>query len=189
MAGDKKKNTTFKIIAVCLLVASAGIGIFLLLHGSESRTSSSGPEKSVGALTCKSQLQPNRALYIQDAKNSEQEVKITYSNGNPDKISYSYYGIFENFNQAEKASSNAHASYNKYMSENKLNPEILSPAFIVSNAVLRIDLYSSFNKLSNITAPLFFLSDIEFYSSDNTDIQTLQSFYAEKGFTCIIKNN
>lgn len=184
-----KKNTVFKIIAVCLITVSVGIGVFLMLRGSESYTSVPGSEDVVGALVCRSQTQTNEILHIKDEVSFESEIKITYRNESLDKIAYNYNGVFQDARRAEAAASSAHANYNIYMGNNGLSIDSLSPAFLASGKNLRIDFYSTISKLSNAEASLFFLTDEEIRDVQNLTTQRIQSFYESKGFTCKTTNN
>lgn len=185
----KNKGRLCEILAICLVVLSVGIGVFLMLRGSETYTSSSSPDSIVGALICKTSSSTGSFFEVEKTLSSSHEIRITYRQDDLSGISYSYTGVFNDEKNAESASTHAHVAYNEYMSKRNLKTDNISNSFIASNTVFRMNLYTAFNKLDNEIAALFFLSEEGDDGLMVKTIQDLKTIYENKNFSCIINDN
>ena len=187
-----KKNgasTLFIIGGLCLIATGIGIGAFLMFNGSETRTSATEISHPVDALICKSTNPEGGFFKLPDNTESKHEIKITYEDGQSKKISYSLNNTFDDETAAKNNVASLHADYNIYMGENNLNVNTLSPSFVSSGNVVRLNLFATLVNLKASVSQFFFLTSNELSVVLSGSETSANKIYTSKNFTCTFENN
>ena len=179
----KKQQALYIGVIICILVAVAAI-LCLLFTGKETRTSDSRNVYSTDMLSCKS-TEPEGAFFVaENAVDNKHEIKVTYENEKPAKISYTLTGNQDTEKAAEQAIASLHAKYNKYMAQYSLDPEALEPIFSDVKEAFKISLIADVDKINTATGALFFLDSTETLKLKNHANGDLEKIYETKGFSC-----
>ena len=179
----KKQQTLYIGVLICILVAVAVI-LCLLFTGRETRTSDNGNVYSTDILDCES-TEPEGAFFVaENAVDNKHEIKVTYQNEKPSKISYTLTGNYSTERAADQTIASLHAKYNKYMAQYDLDPEILGPVFSNVEEAFKINLITDVDKINSATGMLFFLDSTETIKLKSYTNGDLEKIYETKGFSC-----
>lgn len=182
---NKRKINYATAAVILIVVAILAVALWLLLSKNEVRTSEEGKKVSTGALYCTAKEPKDPFFVSEKAVEATHKIKVTFKNGEVDKLSYNYQGFYNSEDEADKDRTTFHASYNTYMGENGVSPESLTPIFDYSGSKSRIDLFAEQGKSLNVvTAKLFFLSISEYEDIDEYNEEKLEKVYVGKGFSC-----
>lgn len=179
-------KTLFMIGVVFIVFAVFVAFLFSILNSKETRMSVDGGVDSVALLYCKSDTVLEPFFTSLDVTSYSHEIKVTFTNGKPDKISYNYYGKYNDDSAAMSASSALHAEYNIYMGKNNVYQETLYPTFVATGQDLKVNLYADRETLNLVTARLFFLSNDEYNDFYDNSSDSLIKLYTNKGFSCTL---
>lgn len=182
-----KSSSYYIALSVIMVVAAlVFIILFLVAQGKETRISEKREDSTIRLLYCKANLPVDPFFVSGMAKEYSHEIKVTFRGERIDKISYNYYGVYDDERLADAGRSELHADYNEYMSDNGLIPEDLYPIFDYDGSTSKVTLYGSRNDntLNIITARLFFLNYDEYDRLDNISGEDLKNIYIDKGFYC-----
>ena len=170
-----------------VIAIGAVLAVILILYlsaGKEIRTSSFDTDSVVEFLDCETTSIDNAFFASDIAINSHHEIKVTFSNNDPDKISYSYFGEFLSDDIAETENAKMHANYNKYMGAT-VDPNVLTPTFSRVNNTVTVNLYSKIKDLSSVVGVFFFLNPEDAVNLKNYSYDKLVSLYNLRGFSCV----
>ncbi len=181
---QKHKNS----VIVCFFITIIAFVSCLFFIGEETYTESK-QVYSIEVLQCLSSNPINSFFGYSDSVNSKHEIKITYRQDEPDKISYSYNNILSSEEDAQHVDAVLHAKYNNYMGEHKLNLSTLGPIFMVVENKFKINFYTKFSNINAINGVVFFLSPEEVVNVANNSIGKTKELYTSKNFVCSIINN
>lgn len=181
--GSKSKPWIIAFVVILAMVVCV-VAIFFLFRKTETRETSTKDNYAITALTCKASSPENAFFSSSAAISNEHTIKITFKDESADKISYNYEGKLEDNEKAESLISSFHADYNIYMSDNGLNPEILSPSFVATNNAARINLYSTVSSLNGAIPKIFFLTSGDRNKITTYSEKTIQKIYENVGFKC-----
>lgn len=169
-------------IGVVALVAFLVFCIFAL-KGEETYTSNSDADYTIGFLDCRASDVIDPFFVSDAAMDFYHEIKITFSNNNPDKIFYNYFGKFSSYESAETENARLHADYNKYMGK-RVDPNVLTPNFSRVDNTVSVNLYSAIENLSSITGKFFFLDSEDMTNLGRYSRDDFTLLYEVKGFSC-----
>ncbi|MBR0372846.1 hypothetical protein IJH72_02830 [Candidatus Saccharibacteria bacterium] len=182
------KQKSLEITIFCISIAVVTVILCLLFSGKETRTSSNNIY-STKILYCVNNNPEDSFFTDSNAINNKHEIKVTYKDDKPDKVSYTYTGKFNTSTKADNSNATLHAKYNKYMAEYDLSPTILSPTFSVVESKLKINLFTDISNINNKTGKLFFLNLDEISSLTSESADKLKDIYSDKNFSCEINNS
>lgn len=188
MSENKKSRIDTVSIAVLASIVGAVtlIIIWLLTNHHETRVSTTTDMGNYGSLACTSQ-NPDEPFFV--SKNVQRfihELTVMFTNEHVNDFSYRYEGTYNSEGAAETAMAEMHASYNKYMASGGVYQEKLNPVFMTDKTKVRISLYAEPEKLNNVVARLFFLSDEDLSKLGDYSQSDLKELYEKKGFSCTI---
>lgn len=112
------------------------------------------------------------------------EIRATFKNDKIDKMSYTFYGVYNSHSVAENVNAILHGQYNKYMGEQGLSQQSLNPDFATIGDDLKITLFTDRAKLSSLTTQFFFLDTDEYQRLASRSVSEMKELYEAKGFSC-----
>ncbi|MBR2543665.1 hypothetical protein IKF03_03700 [Candidatus Saccharibacteria bacterium] len=184
MAEEKKNNIWWWVIAGLGAVVLVLVLIFLL-QGKENYIAGGEQMTRVGSLNCSISHSEEAFFQSETVQRYTHEVRAIYRGDKLEDISYTYNGTYASPEAVEDASAILHAKYNKYMGENGVNPESLTPQFSNLKSKLKVSLYGDKSKIDKVTAPLFFLTEEEVAEVGKYNLSKLEKLYKGKGFSCV----
>lgn len=184
---NKPKIDTVTIAVLASIVgAIALIVIWLLTNQHETRVSTTTDMGNYSSLICTSSS-PNEPFFVsKNVQRFTHELTIMFTNEYLNDMSYKYEGVYNSEGTAETAMSEMHVDYNKYMATGGVYQEKLNPIFMTDKTKVRISLYAEPEKLNNVVARLFFLSDEDLSKLGEYSQDDLKELYEKKGFSCTI---
>jgi len=183
---EEKKKKTLVLAGSLLMLFCALLVIFLLImiNGNETRTSGEDGGDSLVALVCDSGGREDGFFKSTKANHITNQIKATFKDNAFDKLYYSYEGVYRSTETAEEDTV-MHAEYNKYMGNNNMPQDSLSPTYSVTKDRFHLTLYlddrSDFN---NITAVFFYVDDKDVEKFKNYDVDEMAKYYEAKNFDC-----
>ncbi len=183
--GESTKNNKIRNgIIIGVVVALVVVALVFLLKGNETRVSGGNETKKLSVLDCEASQPTNPFFHNADTITPKHEIKVTFQGDDFDKISYNFFGNYRNNDIADTANASLHASYNNYMGEHKIYPELFYPTFIATDSSVKINLYAEKAKVQPSTGVFFFLSGEDVTNLDNYTKDDLTRIYSSKGFSC-----
>ncbi|MCR5700086.1 MAG: hypothetical protein K6G49_01470 [Candidatus Saccharibacteria bacterium] len=180
---SKKQQYLYIGIIVCIVVAVAAI-LCLLFTSKETKISDNGKVHSIDILNCQA-TGPEGAFFVaENAVDNKHEIKVTFQNEKPTKISYTLTGDQSTAGATDQTIATLHAKYNIYMGQYGLDPETLEPIFSNVDEAFKISLITDVDKISSATGALFFLDANEATKLKNYASEDLEKIYEARGFSC-----
>ena len=183
----EKKDRSIGIIATALVffVAIIVLVVVFLNSSSEIYVSESGEEKIVTAISCNAESIEGEFFSSSTASAMNNQIKVTFSSDKPDKLFYSFEGVYESDDAAEHENAVFHAKYNEYLGSNGFDHESFTPTFSTVDNKMRINLYvKNFSLINRITPVLFFIDSDDVDDFANYSREQVVKFYESMGFLC-----
>ena len=184
MGSDKKKMSAVIAVIIGLIVGVLTIAIWLLTYKQESYISTDIELGNHGTLECTSSSPVGPFFAFETQREAEHIIRVLFTGEKIKELSYRYDGKFNSDNAAVNAEAWMHADYNKYMSANGVNQELLNPVFMVNGDKLTISLYAEVKKLGSAVASLFFISSDKYKDIKDYSMSDYNEMYRSRGFTC-----
>lgn len=172
------------IVFVFIVVIIVGIILWFILNKSETYTSEDIKYGNNSSLSCTSNSSDYAFFKTDSALDHTHKVVALFRDDKLHDLSYEYDGNYETNAGADNAMDVMHADYNIYLGNKGVDSESLSPVFSNNGNKTKVSLYADSGKLNIITAPLFFISDEEFYSLSKYGSKDIKNNYESKGFKC-----
>ena len=186
---DNSRQKYLGIAAAFVVVAIFAAILYLLFKGDEEYTSVDNDNiYSTEILYCEASVLEDPFFSASGEISSSHEIKVIYSQGKANKVSYTYVGNFYSEDDANGVNADLHAKYNKYMARYNLSPTILGPTFSVIGTKFKVNLYTDIINIDGMTGVLFFLNPDEAVRMASESSEILKLVYSEKGFDCKINN-
>lgn len=180
---DKEKKIKYIVLALVLIL----IALFILffLNGTVTRTSEDISKDKISALNCKAGRIEDGFFVSETANTSSNEIKVTFKNGEMDKIYYTFSGVYRSEDVAEADDTLLHAKYNIYMGENGIEQGSLNPSYSVVQSKYYLRLYvDDYDKINEVTRIFFFIDKEDLDKFNSYSLDTLESYYEKKNFRC-----
>lgn len=186
-----KKQTKFTnaaiAIIICIIITVLITVIIALNNNHEEYKTTSNREQELSLLVCSASSLPNSFFTSSAGTSKKHEVKITFLNGEADKISYTFEGSYNDADAANTESTTMHAQYNKFMSAQNLDINTLSNNFSVYDNTSKITLFADIEKIPPSVSKLFLINTNRIGSIANSSIHDFRKMYSEEGLTCSAK--
>lgn len=183
----EEKDRSIGIIATALIFFAAIIVLVVVFlnSGSEIYVSESSEGKIVTAISCNAESIEGEFFSSSTANIINNHIKVTFSSDKPDKLFYSFEGVYESDDVAEHENAVFHAKYNKYLGSNGFDHEGFAPTFSTVDNKMRINLYAkNFSLINRVTSVLFFISDDVVDDFANYSREQVAKYYESVGFLC-----
>ena len=184
----KKNNVTIYAVIMAVIVGLVLLVIFLLNYQKETRISETYKDADLSSLACSTTTSSELTFFENTADNAKHELKMVFSDGVIDKISYEFRGEYGSWETADQDEGVLHARYNNYMGEHGLENTMLTPVFQNVDGKLKIGLYlDNYKKnMSPAIAKLFYIEDGSMNVVAKSSITEMKEYYENKGFSCIM---
>lgn len=178
----KKVKLIIGTTATVAIAVGVALALYLLFRTTETHTTTVETKTETSILTCQAMAASGDSFFdTKNALNVEQKIKMTFTEGVPNKLNYLYEGSYASVETADKASNLLHADYNIYMAD---KAESLTPNFSVIDNELKINLFADKSQMNAKVGRLFFLSSDEATNFTSYKDEDLMRLYQNKGFSC-----
>ena len=189
MSNIDGKSKKYRLAGYALFFIVVTVAVIIALWNfftpRESYSTVKEDDYAVTSIYCEAKT-PVDAFFVPDEQATSElhEIKVTFADGKPDKISYRYTGAFATSEKARGISADFHAKYDRYMAENGFLDTILSPYFVSTDETANANLFAEKSTLNNATANLFFLESSDVANFQNYKNITLKKIFSSRGFSC-----
>lgn len=177
------KKFGWLFVLAALFIGAMACAIFFMT-GSEKTIKENNNVTKIDYLYCQGDNLEDAFFKDSSQLLAKHEIKYTFSDGKPDKISYTYTGTFDSSDSAKATMSFLHADYNNYMGKAGIYQESLYPSWNVVESDAVINLFIDNDQYNVATAKFLFMSEEEYTKQKIDNIARLESFYRTKGFSC-----
>jgi len=186
----EKKGNKILFIKLAFLVLTLGVVLIIVWffsYRSETRITEDMDYISVSSLQCSLAGSEDSFFIPEEAQGYKHEIKILLKNDNLDAISYNYEGTYSSDRLAENAMAKFYTTYNKYMGDQNLEAQSLSPNFSTVKTEVNISLYTERKKINSAILPIFFFNREDIDKIEKYDGKDFEKYYENKGFSCTFK--
>ena len=185
---SKEKNNTIVVKSICLaiIVVIICVVIWLLTHQTGDHYTISEDEADTTSMECTSTSLEDAFFVSERAQRYEHLLKFLFKDDRLDQVSYDYSSVYNSESAASGASADLHTKFFKFMDSVSLSNVELNPNFAPVKSKLKISLYWDLSKVSGVVAPVFFMTEEDYNSLNNSGRSEVKRMYEDKGFSCTV---
>lgn len=186
---EKRNKVLMRAAMAIMALVLVIILLYLITQKRETRTSEANNESEISALTCRTNSNEFAFFVAKTANEVEHELRLVYSDGKLDKMSYVFRGEHVSNESARQEVTNLHAQYDTYIGQYDMDPNSLTPNFKPSENKSSIMLYlDNYKKMNSVYGKFFFINSGDIDKLGKYSKEETKNYYENKGFSCIISD-